>query len=257
MTDRLEGRSAIVTGGAKGIGRAIARRLAEEGASVLVVDIDEAELRETVRQIRDGAGRAVGFEADVSRLSDMEAMAQRAVDEFGSIHVLCSNAGISPAARLEDMSEEDWDQVNDVNFKGTFFAVKACLSQMRGQEYGRIVLTTSITGPITGFSGWAHYGGTKAGMLGFMRTAALEMAEFGGTINAVLPGNVMTEGLDDVGEDYLRRMRQSIPLGELAEPRDIANAVLFLASDEAKYITGQTLVVDGGQVLPESILALE
>lgn len=256
MTDRLKNRSAVVTGAAKGIGRAIALRLAQEGAAVLIADIDQTGIEQTVQEIRDADGRATGLVADVSQSQDMEAMAERIVAEFGRLDILCSNAGIFPSARLEEMTEEDWDRVNDVNFKGTFLAVKACLPYMREKEYGRVVLTSSITGPITGFPGWSHYGGTKAGVLGFMRTAALEMAEFGGTINAVLPGNVMTEGLEDVGEDYLRRMRKSIPLGELAEPVDIANAVLFLASDEAKYITGQTLVVDGGQVLPESILAL-
>ncbi|MFP3897032.1 MAG: 3-oxoacyl-ACP reductase FabG [Anaerolineales bacterium] len=257
MAGRLENRTAIVTGAAKGIGRAISLRLTEEGAVVVAADIDENGLQDTVYQIEEAGGQAMPLRADVSQLSDMETMAERTIDAFGRLDVLCSNAGIFPAARLEEMTEEDWDRVNNVNLKGTFFAVKACLPHMRDRGYGRVVLTSSITGPITGFPGWTHYGATKAGILGFMRTAALEMAEFGITINAVLPGNVMTEGLEDVGEDYLQRMRASIPLGELAEPLDIANVVLFLASDEAKYITGQTLIVDGGQVLPESILALE
>lgn len=257
MNDRLKNRSAIVTGAAKGIGQAIALRLAEEGAALVCADIDEQGIEDVVEQIRSAGGQAIPSQADVSRFSDMKHTAERAAAEFGRLDILCSNAGIFPSSRLEEMTEAEWDRVNDVNIKGTFFAVKACLPYMREQAYGRVVLTSSITGPITGFPGWTHYGSTKAGMLGFMRTAALEMAEFGATINAVLPGNVMTEGLGDVGEDYLERMRASIPLGHLADPQDIANAVLFLASDEAKYITGQSLVVDGGQVLPESILALE
>ena len=117
-------------------------------------------------------------------------------------------------------------------------------------------MTSSITGPVTGYPGWAHYGASKAGMLGFMRTAAIEFARYKITINAVMPGNIMTEGLDDVGEDYLRLMEKSIPLGKLGDPEDVAYAMLFLASHEAKYITGQTLVVDGGQTLPESIDAV-
>src|SRR5262249_8104187 len=148
--------------------------------------------------------------------------------------------------------ESDWDQVQAVNLKGTFFAVKACASLMKKQNYGRIVLTSSITGPVTGYPGWAHYGATKAGMLGFMRTAAIELARHNITINAVLPGNIRTEGLIDLGADYLRRMEAAIPLGKLGEVEDVGYAALFLASDEARFITGQTLIVDGGQVLPES-----
>jgi 3-oxoacyl-[acyl-carrier protein] reductase len=127
---------------------------------------------------------------------------------------------------------------------------------MKAQHYGRIVLTSSITGPVTGFPGWAHYSATKAGMLGFLRTAALEFAPHGVTINAVLPGNIRTEGLADLGTDYLRRMEQAIPVGKLGEPEDVGYAALFLASDEARFITGQSLIVDGGQVLPESRDAL-
>ena len=135
-------------------------------------------------------------------------------------------------------------------------AVKACLPELKKADGGRILLTSSITGPITGYPGWAHYGVTKAGMLGFMRTAAIEFAKYNITINAVMPGNIRTEGLDDVGDDYLRLMEKSIPMGRLGDPEDVAYAMLFLASHEAKYITGQTLIVDGGQTLPESIDAV-
>ena len=127
---------------------------------------------------------------------------------------------------------------------------------MRKQQHGRVVLTSSITGPVTGFPGWAHYGASKAGQLGFMRSAALEYARFGITINAVMPGNILTEGLQAQGETYLAQMRAAIPTHTLGTPRDIGTAVCFLASDEAAYITGQTLIVDGGQVLPESPEAL-
>ena len=128
---------------------------------------------------------------------------------------------------------------------------------MRARGKGRIVLTSSITGPITGYPGWAHYGASKAGQLGFMRTAAIELAPFNITINAVMPGNIRTEGLADLGADYIANMEGSIPAGRLGSGADIANAALFFCSDEAGYITGQTLVVDGGQVLPESLMALE
>jgi 3-oxoacyl-[acyl-carrier protein] reductase len=155
------------------------------------------------------------------------------------------------------MDVDDWETVQDVNLKGMFLSVKASLPYLKASNGGRVLLTSSITGPMTGYPGWSHYGASKAGMLGFMRTAAMELAADDITVNAVLPGNVHTDSLDDLGEEYLEQMRSNIPLGELGEPADIGNAMTFLASDEAGYITGQTLVVDGGQTLPESSQALE
>ena len=252
----MELKSVIVTGGSKGLGRGSAQVFAREGAKVLVVARQQDAGERTAREIVDAGGTASFFRADVSNWDDVEAMAEAAVDRHGGIDILCSNAGIFPSARVEEMTQVEWDTVNSVNLKGTFFAVKACLPELKKKEEGRILLTSSITGPITGYPGWAHYGATKAGMLGFMRTAAIEFARYNITINAVMPGNIMTEGLDDIGEDYLRRMEQSIPMGKLGDPEDIAYAMLFLASHEAKYITGQTLVVDGGQTLPESMDAV-
>ncbi|ACL71995.1 3-oxoacyl-ACP reductase FabG [Thioalkalivibrio sulfidiphilus] len=258
MNQRFSERSVVVTGAGKGIGRTIARVFAHEGARVLVVDRDAEAAAETARAIIEAGGQAVACATDVSQRAEVEAMVGEAMTHFGGIDVLVANAGIFPSVSIEEMTEADWDQVHDVNLKGAFFCVKAAAALMRRQGGGgRILLTSSITGPITGFPGWAHYGATKAGMLGFMRTAAIEFARTGITINAVLPGNIRTEGLTDVGAEYLRKMEASIPLGCLGEPEDIAYAMLFLASDEARYITGQTLVVDGGQTLPESSLALE
>src|SRR5215471_6281951 len=155
------------------------------------------------------------------------------------------------------MTAEEIDQVLAVNVRSMMLSVRACLPAMERVGGGRVILTSSITGPITGYPGWSHYGASKAAQLGFMRTAAIELARAGVTINAVLPGNIVTEGLEDLGEDYLRRMEASIPLGRLGSVEDVAHAALFLASDEAGYITGQTIVVDGGQVLPESLMALD
>ncbi len=257
MAARLNGRVAVITGASRGIGKGIAKVFASEGAKVLVVARDEAAGNAAVGEIRQAGREAAFCRADVSRWDDAETMAQAAVDRFGRLDILVGNAGIFPSARIEAMTEADWDQVQAVNLKGTFFAVKACFAQMKGQRYGRIVLTSSITGPVTGFPGWAHYGATKAGMLGFLRTAALEFAPHGVTINAVLPGNIRTEGLADLGAEYIQRMERAIPVGKLGEPEDVGYAVLFLASDEARFITGQTLIVDGGQVLPESLDALQ
>jgi 3-oxoacyl-[acyl-carrier protein] reductase len=183
-------------------------------------------------------------------------MMQTAADAFGGIDVLCVNAGIFPSAKLESMSDENWDDVLDTNLKGMFLTVQAALPALKKSAAGRIILTSSITGPITGYPGWSHYGASKAGMLGFMNTAAIELARHGITINAILPGNIVTEGLQALGAEYLHKMAASIPLKRLGDVNDIGYAALFLASLEAAYITGQTLVVDGGQILPESIDAL-
>jgi 3-oxoacyl-[acyl-carrier protein] reductase len=197
------------------------------------------------------------FAADVTRQSDMQAMARAAVEAFDSIDVLCANAGIFPASKLGAMTEAEFDAVIGTNLKGTFLSVSACLPAMKSRGAGRIILTSSITGPITGFPGWSHYGATKAGQLGFMRTAAIELAPFGITVNAVLPGNIVTEALSVMGEEYVRATEAAVPMRRLGSVDDVANAALFFASDEANYITGQGIVVDGGQILPESPAALQ
>ena len=187
----------------------------------------------------------------------MEEAAATVAAAFGGVDILCANAGIFPPVKLEEMSESAWDDVFATNLKGMLFSIKAALPHLKKSPAGRIVLTSSITGPLTGYPGWSHYGATKAGMLGFMRTAAIELARFKITINAVLPGNVLTEGLSDLGQAYIDTMAASIPLKRLGTAGEIGHAVAFLASEEAGFITGQTLVVDGGQTLPESPQALE
>src|SRR3712207_31399 len=152
---------------------------------------------------------------------------------------------------------EDIEDVLATNFKGMVYAVQACLPPLQESGHGRIVVVSSITGPMTGYPGWSHYGASKAAQLGFIRSAAMELAGRRITINAVLPGNIRTEGLDDLGEDYLQQMAATVPQGRLGHVDDIAHAALFLATDEAEYITGQSIVVDGGQVLPESLMALQ
>ena len=256
MGTRMKDRSVIVTGGSKGLGRGISQVFASEGANVLIAARSDDAGEATAKEIRDSGGTASFFRADVSNGDQVRAMAEAAMERYGGIDVLCCNAGVFPSALLEDMSEDEWDAVNSVNLKGAFLCVRACLPEIKKSDQGRVLLTSSITGPITGYPGWSHYGATKAGMLGFMRTAAVELARYGITINAVMPGNVMTEGLEDIGDEYLRKMEQAIPLGKLGDPEDVAYAMLFLASHEAKYITGQSLVVDGGQTLPESIDAM-
>jgi 3-oxoacyl-[acyl-carrier protein] reductase len=257
MPNSIGGRSVIVTGGSKGIGRGIARVFAAKGARVLVVARNIKEAEATAHELRAAGGEASALAADVSKWPDAQRIAAEAAARFGGVDILCANAGIFPAAKLHELTPDSWDEVLGTNLKGTFLTVKACLPAMKAKRKGRIVVTSSITGPITGYPGWSHYGASKAGQLGFMRTAALELAPYNITINAVMPGNIKTEGLDGMGAEYLGKMTASIPMKRLGSVEDIAYAALFFASDEAAYITGQTLVVDGGQVLPESLMALE
>jgi 3-oxoacyl-[acyl-carrier protein] reductase len=253
MTDQV-GRVAIVTGGSKGIGKGIAKGFADAGYKVLIVSRNAAEAQAAAAEI---GGEASGLEADVSTLEGTRAMAAAALERYGAIDVLLANAGIFPAAKLEQMTEADFDLVINANLKSALFSVQACLPAMKAAGKGRVVLTSSITGPITGYPGWSHYGASKAGQLGFMRTAAIELAPFGITVNAVMPGNIMTEGLAGMGQDYLDQMSACIPMKRLGAVADIAAAALYFASDGAGYVTGQTIVVDGGQVLPESPGALD
>jgi 3-oxoacyl-[acyl-carrier protein] reductase len=255
MFTSLKGRSVIVTGASKGIGRGIALRFGLAGCQVMVVSRKLQEAKRVAAEIAAAGGTAGALAADVTRQGDMQAMAQAACDQFGAIDILCANAGIFPASPLATMTEADFDLVMGTNLKGTFLAVSACLAAMKEQKRGRIILTSSITGPVTGYSGWSHYGASKAGQLGFMRTAAIELAPHGITVNAVLPGNIATEGLADLGKEYVQSMEASVPMRRLGSVVDIANAALFFASDEAAYITGQSLVIDGGQILPESLAA--
>ncbi|MFE5792629.1 3-oxoacyl-ACP reductase FabG [Streptomyces sp. NPDC056503] len=250
-------RSVVVTGGTRGIGRGIAELFARRGAAVLLTGRDGAVAREVARSLSLATGgRVAGTGMDLRDPEAVETMAAEAERLHGHVDVLCANAGVFPEKPLREMTAADVDEVLAVNLRGSILAVRACLPAMERAGHGRVVLTSSITGPTTGYTGWSHYGASKAGQLGFLRGAALELAPLGITVNAVLPGNVRTEGLDALGEEYLRRMAASIPLGRLGEPADVAHAVGFLASDEAAFVTGQTLTVDGGQTVPESLDAL-
>ncbi|MEV6102820.1 3-oxoacyl-ACP reductase FabG [Nocardia sp. NPDC051981] len=256
MFTSIQRRSVIVTGGSKGIGRGIARVFAAAGANVLITARDADGLASAADALAGLAGSVSTLAVDVTDPLDCAAMVRTAVERYGGLDVLCANAGIFPSRRLEDLTASDVDEVLGINLKGTIFSVQAAVEALTASGRGRIVLTSSITGPMTGYPGWSHYGASKAAQLGFMRTAAMELAKRKITVNAVLPGNIKTEGLDGMGQQYLDGMAESVPLGRLGEVADIGNAALFFASDEAAYITGQSLVVDGGQVLPESAAAL-
>jgi 3-oxoacyl-[acyl-carrier protein] reductase len=249
----------VVTGGTRGIGKGIASVFARNGARVLITGRDSDVARAAAEELDALAvdpGEVSFIQADVSSREDCRRVAANAIERLGGIDVLCANAGVFPDSRLADMTEDLLDQVLGVNLKGTVFSVQACLPALQRSGHGRVILTSSITGPITGYPGWTGYGASKAGQLGFMRTAAIELAPSRVTVNAILPGNIVTEGLAELGEDYAEKMASSIPLRRLGSVDDIGYAALFLATDEAGYITGQTIVIDGGQVLPETLEAI-
>jgi len=244
---RLSGKVALIIGAARGIGRAIAERFVQADARLVLADTEAEAGRQTARELD-----ADFVATDVTRLEDVTTAVAVAVEEHGRLDILVQNAGIYPWQLIENTSPDDWDRVMAVNLRGTFNATRAALVPMKAQRSGRMLFTSSITGPHVTSPGHGHYAATKAGINGFIRSAALEFAGYGITVNGVEPGNILTESIQQQrGPEFIRSMEDAIPLGRLGAPRDVANAFLFLASDEASYITGTTIVVDGGQLLPE------
>lgn len=249
----LHNKVAIIIGASKGIGYGVAKVFLQKGARVVLASRNLAKLQEAQKKLRlETSMTSDIYCADISRLNETELLADYVLKKFGRIDILCQNAGIYPSIPIEVMTEENWDLVLDNNLKGTFFAVRSVIPAMKKQKYGRIVVTSSITGPRVGNPGLAHYSASKAGINGFVKTAAIELARFNITINCVEPGNIITEALKELGDHYLYAQEKAIPMGRFGTPEDVGYAEAFLASDEAKYITGQSIVVDGGQVLPES-----
>ena len=250
MKGRLDGQRALIIGAAQGIGVGIVERFVEEGAFVTIGDTDEE--RGHALAARLGSASAEFQRADVSVEADVERLVALAL-RGGKLDILVQNAGIYPLAMVEDTPKAQWDRIFAVNVGGCFLAARACLPHLRAKRSGRIVFTSSITGPRVVNSGHSAYAATKAGINGFIKAAAVEFAAYGITVNGVEPGNILTEGLTNGrSKHYIDAMEYSIPLGRLGTLRDVANAVLFLASAEASYITGTTIIVDGGQSLPES-----
>jgi 3-oxoacyl-[acyl-carrier protein] reductase len=242
----LSDRVAIVTGSGRGIGRAIALKLAEVGATVVVNDIGDAKPLEAVAQEIKALGRqSLAVLADVSSSADVGRLVEETIAAYGKIDILVNNAGITRDQLLLRMSDEDWDKVLSVNLRSVFLCTKAVLRHMLKQRWGRIISLASIVG-IMGNKGQANYAAAKAGIIGFTRTVAKEVASHGITANAIAPGFIDTEMTQQLKEDWKEELKKQIPLGEFGSPRDVAEAVAFLASEEARYITGQVLGVDGG-----------
>ena len=258
MFTSISGRSVLVTGGTKGIGKGIAAAFAAQGAQVAITGRHAGLGEQTAAELAAIGGGPVSYlHGDVADpASCAEVVAQTQDRHGGSLDVVCANAGVFPAAPLAEMTPAELDEVLSINLKGTFYVVQSALPALAASGHGRVIVTSSITGPVTGFSGWTAYGASKAGQLGFLKSAALELARQKITVNAIMPGNIATEGLADMGAEYIAGMEAAIPLGHLGSVADIAAAALFFASDEAGYITGQTLVVDGGQIIPESLEAM-
>ncbi|WP_108669730.1 3-oxoacyl-[acyl-carrier-protein] reductase [Peribacillus acanthi] len=246
---RLQGKAALVTGASRGIGREIALELAREGADVAVNFAgSESKANEVVDEIKAMGRNAIAIQCDVSDSAAVSEMIQKSLDTFGKLDILVNNAGITKDNLLMRMKEEEWDSVINTNLKGVFLCTKAITRSMMKQRSGRIINVASIVG-VSGNAGQANYVAAKAGVIGFTKTAAKELASRNITVNAIAPGFITTDMTDKLTEEVKEAMLNQIPLARLGEPRDIARVVAFLASEDSAYMTGQTLHIDGGMVM--------
>jgi 3-oxoacyl-[acyl-carrier protein] reductase len=246
---RLADRAALVTGGSRGIGRAIALRLAAEGARVAVnYRSDEAGAAETLRGVESCGSSGIVVQGDVSAATDAQRMVATTVDAFGGIHILINNAGVSADMLTMRLSEDDWDRVLDTDLKGAFLTTRSALRPMLRQRWGRIINVASVVA-FTGNAGQASYAAAKAGLVGFSKSVAREVATRNITVNVVAPGLIDTDMTEKLSDEIRAWMLSQVPMGRPGSPEDVASAVAYLASDEAAYMTGQTIKVDGGMVM--------
>lgn len=251
---RLDGKVAVVTGGAHGIGRASAKALAAEGARVAIGDVDEAEGERAAQEIRDGGGEATFARTDVTSLEDLQALVRGAVERWGGLDVMFNNVGVAIGGSAGEMSEEDWDRVIDVNLSGVWRGMRAAIPEMLRAGGGSIVNTSSVQGHV-GFVGWSGYAASKGGVDALTRQAAVEYAPRGIRVNAVVPGTILTamnEGILREADDpdaLMNEWKSMHPIGRIGMPEEVAAAVVFLASDESSFVTGESLRVDGGMIV--------
>jgi 3-oxoacyl-[acyl-carrier protein] reductase len=245
---QLKDKVALVTGAAQGIGKAIAQTLAKSGASIIVSDINLELASQTAQEIKGLGVKTVPLKMNVADLAEVDSAIKKSISEMGKIDILVNNAGITKDTLLMRMKKEDWDLVISINLSGVFNLCKATVPFMMKQRFGKIINIASIVGEM-GNAGQANYSASKAGVIGFTKTLAREVASRGIMVNAVAPGFIQTAMTDKIPEDIKEKMLMQIPLGKLGQPEDVANACLFLASDAANYITGQVINVNGGMLM--------
>ncbi len=247
----LEGKTALITGASRGLGKAIALRFAQDGCDIAVNYVVEegrdnaAEAAQTAEEITALGRQAICVEADVTDLSAVEAMVGQVIETFGKLDILVNNAGITRDKTLKKLAKEDWDKVIAVNLSGAFHCASAVIGHMRERRYGRIISISSVVAQM-GNIGQTNYAASKAGLIGFTKSLAREVARRGITVNAIAPGFIDTEMTQAIPDDVIEQIVATIPMGQMGRPEDVANAALFLASDEASYITGHVLSVNGG-----------
>lgn len=245
---KLENKIAIITGGADGIGKAGAIKFAENGATVIIWDMNEEAGHHTVREIESAGGKAQFYKVNVAKYGEVEHAVNQVISSEGKIDILVNNAGITRDSSLKKMTPEQWDQVIAVNLTGVFNCTKLVSEQMVAKNYGRIINTSSVVA-LYGNFGQTNYVATKAGVIGMTKTLAKELGRKGITVNAVAPGFILTEMVKKMPEDVLKMMESKVPVGRLGKPEEIASIYLYLASDEAAYINGTTISVDGGMTI--------
>lgn len=256
--NRLKDRVAIVTGAGQGIGEGIAKVFAEEGAKVVVATRTEKNGSETVEAIRQAGGEAKLITADLGAPGSVGQVVDETIATHGGLDIMVHNAASFAMGPLDEFREEDMEDSFATNLKASIRLAAACLPHFKKQKKGRLLYTSSVTGPRVAYPGMSYYAASKSGLNGFIRNAGLELARWGITVNGVEPGYIRTPAMELLAdEEGIKQMEYYIPMGHLGEPEDIAYAMLYLASDEGRYVTGQTIVVDGGSTLPESPICFE